>query len=102
IIVTALIPVYLQRHGINGRQRESGIIQTIYNLPASDGLLIINGQVSQSRYGVLQNIVRSRLILQQQLDNATGASRAQQTQVKVVNVVVTQPQNIGEKLRNDS
>ncbi|CAF1213289.1 unnamed protein product [Didymodactylos carnosus] len=58
VIVIALIPLYLQRHDINGRQRESGIIQTIYNLPASDGSLNVGGQVPQLGYEVLQNIVR--------------------------------------------
>ncbi|CAF1326725.1 unnamed protein product, partial [Didymodactylos carnosus] len=80
VIVIALIPLYLSRHDINGSQRESGIIQIIYNLPSSDSV-VISGQVPQSRYEMLQNM------LQQQLDNATRGSRAQQTQVEVVNVV---------------
>ncbi|CAF1193620.1 unnamed protein product [Didymodactylos carnosus] len=86
VIVIALIPVFLQRHNINTQQRESSIIQILYNLPAFDSSLIANGQVPQSRYR-----------LQQQLDNATSGSRRQHTQVEVVNVVVRQPQNIEKK-----
>ncbi|CAF4527698.1 unnamed protein product, partial [Didymodactylos carnosus] len=92
VIVIGLIPVYLQKRGINSSQRESGIIQIIYNLPAFDGSLIVSGQVPQSRYEMLKNI------LQRQLTNATDASRVQRTQVEVVNVVVRQPQNIGKKI----
>ncbi|CAF4416978.1 unnamed protein product, partial [Didymodactylos carnosus] len=62
VIVIALIPVFLQRHNINTQQRESSIIQILYNLPAFDSSLIANGQVPQSRYRVLQNIVRSKLV----------------------------------------
>ncbi|CAF1167887.1 unnamed protein product [Didymodactylos carnosus] len=91
-IVVALIPVYLQRRGINSHQQESGIIQILYNLPVYDGLLIVSVQVPQSRYEMLQNI------LQQQLDNATGGSRGQQIQVKVVSVAIRQAQNMGEKV----
>ncbi|CAF0948394.1 unnamed protein product, partial [Didymodactylos carnosus] len=79
VIVIALIPVYLQRRDINGIQQESDVIQITYNLPLFNNSLIVSGQVPQSRYEVLHNI------LQEQLNNATRDSRAQQIQVEVVN-----------------
>ncbi|CAF1546774.1 unnamed protein product, partial [Didymodactylos carnosus] len=93
VIVIALIPVYLERHGINGPERESNIIQLIYNLPLSNTASIVSGEVPQSRYEVLQNI------LQQQLDNATSGSPAKKTQVKVINVIVQQPQSIEQEVK---
>ncbi|CAF1121780.1 unnamed protein product, partial [Didymodactylos carnosus] len=86
-----VIAVFSQKRDINGHQHESGIIQIIYNLPAFNESLMISGQVPQSRYEVLQNI------LQRQLNNATGGRRAQQIKIKVINVFVRQPQNIGKK-----